>query len=155
MKPYHTYNAVDIALSLLKHAKEQGKCFSNLQLQKLTYICHGLSLAHLQRPLIVDDVFAWKFGPVVPSVYFRFNLYGAGAITEQGDVALDVESESIVKDVVFELGDLTGPQLVELTHREGSPWHQVWDGTHQRVIPDHLIQSHYTKIMQSGHTDSL
>ena len=32
MKAYHTYSAVDVAWSLLKHAKEQGKCFSNLQL---------------------------------------------------------------------------------------------------------------------------
>ncbi|MBB1465927.1 DUF4065 domain-containing protein [Vibrio sp. SG41-7] len=155
MKTYHTYSAVDVALSLLKHAKEQGKCFSNLQLQKLAYVCHGLSLAHFQRPLVVDDVFAWKFGPVVPSVYFRFKSYGANVITERGDVVLDSESESIVKDVVSQLGHLTGPQLVDLTHRDGSPWHQVWDGTHQKVIPDHLIQSHYAQIKQSGRTTSL
>lgn len=155
MKAYHTYSAVDVAWSLLKHAKEQGKCFSNLQLQKLTYVCHGLSLAHFQRPLVVDDVFAWKFGPIVPSVYFRFKSYGSNVITEQCDVVLDHESESIVKDVVSQLGHLTGPQLVDLTHREGSPWHQVWDGTHQKVIPDHLIQAHYTQIKQSGRTASL
>lgn len=155
MATYHTYSAVDVALSLLKHAQVQGKFFSNLQLQKLTYICHGLSLAHFQRPLIIDDVFAWQYGPVVPSVYFRFNSYGASVITEQCDVVLDDESETIVKDVVSKLGDLTGPQLVDLTHRKGSPWHQVWDGTHQKVIPDHLIQAHYIKIKQSGRTKSL
>ncbi len=107
MKAYHTYSAVDVAWSLLKHAKEQGKCFSNLQLQKLTYVCHGLSLAHFQRPLVVDDVFAWKFNSVVPSVYFRFKSYGSSVIPEQCDVALDQESESIVKDVVSKLGHLT------------------------------------------------
>lgn len=125
--------------------------------KKLTYVCHGLSLAHFQRPLVVDDVFAWKFGPVIPSVYFHFKSYGASVITDQDDVVLDEESESIVKDVVSKLGDLTGPQLVGLTHRDGSPWHQIWDGTHQnqKVIPDHLIQSHYVQIKQSGHTASL
>ena len=70
MKTYHTYSAVDVAFSLLKHAAEQGKTFTNLQLQKLTYVCHGLSLSSFDRPLIVDDVYAWKFGPVIPSVYF-------------------------------------------------------------------------------------
>ncbi|MPW31258.1 DUF4065 domain-containing protein [Agarivorans sp. B2Z047] len=155
MKAYHTYSAVDVALSLLKHATKQGKCFTNLQLQKLTYVCHGLSLAHFQRPLITDDVFAWKFGPVVPSVYFRFKCYGAKPITERLDISLDPESESILEDVVAKLGHLTGPQLVELTHREGSPWKKVWDGTHQKIIPDNLIQGHYTQIKNSGHTSSL
>ncbi|EKO3519530.1 DUF4065 domain-containing protein [Vibrio fluvialis] len=155
MKAYHTYNAVDVAFSLLKHAAEQGKCFSNLQLQKLTYVAHGLSLSHFQRPLIVDDVFAWKYGPVVPSVYFRFKHYGSDEITEQSDVCLDSDSEAIVRDVVRQLGHLTGPQLVELTHREGSPWHTVWDGTHNKVIPDFVIQNHYDQIRQSGHTTSL
>lgn len=155
MKAYHTYNAVDVAFSLLKHASEQGKCFSNLQLQKLTYVSHGLSLSHFKRPLIVDDVFAWKYGPVVPSVYFRFKDFGAKIITERLDVTLDHESESIIKDVVTQLGDLTGPQLVDLTHRTGSPWHTVWDGTHQKVIPDSVIQSHYEQIKQSGRTTSL
>ncbi len=155
MKAYHTYSAVDVAFSLLRHAKAKGKCFSNLQLQKLTYVAHGLSLAIYKRPLVVDDVFAWKYGPVLPSVYFRFKSYGSSVISEQRDVTLDAESEIIVKDVVSQLGDLTGPQLVELTHRTGSPWSQVWDGTHQKVIPDHLIQAHYVQIKQSGRTSSL
>lgn len=155
MRTYHTYSAVDIAWSLLKHAAEQGKRLSNLQLQKLTYVCHGISLAHFQRPLIVDDVFAWKYGPVVPSVYFRFKQYGSDDITEHCDVKLDSESESIVKDVVSMLGDLTGPQLVDLTHRDGTPWHQVWDGSHNKIIPDHLIRAHYNQILESGRTTSL
>ena len=155
MKAYHTYSAVHVAFCLLKHAAEQGKCFSNLQLQKLTYVCHGLSLAHFQRPLITDDVFAWQYGPVVPSVYFRFKSFGSSSIKERMDIVLDDDSEAIVKDVVAKLGDLSGPQLVELTHREGSPWEKVWDGTQNKVIPDHIIQNHYLQIQRSGHTSSL
>ncbi len=155
MKAYHTYSAVDVAFSLLKHAKAQGKSFSNLQLQKLTYVAHGLSLAIHKRPLVVDDVFAWKYGPVLPSVYFRFKAHGSAPITEQRDVILDAESDTIVNDVVSKLGHFTGSQLVELTHRTGSPWHQTWDGTHQKIIPDHIIQTHYAQAKQSGHTASL
>ncbi len=155
MKAYHTYNAVDVAFSLLKHAAKQGKCFTNLQLQKLTYVCHGLSLAHFQRPLIIDDVFAWKYGPVVPSVYFRFQEYEADTIRENSDIVLDADSEAIISDVVTKLGHLSGSQLVELTHREGSPWHKVWDGTPNQVIPDSVIQTHYQQIQQSGHTSCL
>lgn len=157
MRAYHTYNAVDVAFSLLKHAAKQGKCFTNLQLQKLTYVCHGLSLAHFDRPLIIDDVFAWQYGPVVPSVYFRFKDYGSQVITEvtQSIADLDCESESIISEVVEKLGDLSGPQLVELTHRNGSPWEKVWDGTRHKIIPDVVIRDHYLQIKQTGRTSSL
>lgn len=155
MKAYHTYSAIDVAFSLLKHAAEQGKCFTNLQLQKLTYVCHGLSLAHFQRPLIIDDVFAWKFGPVVPSVYFRFKSYGSSVISESMDVVLDDASEAIISEVVTKLGYLSGPQLVELTHREGSPWYKTWDGSQNKIIPDDVIQKHYQQIHESGHTSCL
>lgn len=156
MKAYHTYNAIDVAFSLLKHAAKQGKCFTNLQLQKLTYVCHGLSLAHFNRPLIIEDVFAWKYGPVVPSLYFRFKEFGSGVIAASYDeVELDLESEALISDVVSKLGQLSGSQLVELTHREGSPWEKVWDGTRQKVIPDAVICEHYTRIKQTGRTQSL
>lgn len=155
MKAYHTYSAVDVAFSLLKHAAKQGKSFTNLQLQKLTYVCHGLSLSSFDRPLIVDDVYAWKYGPVIPSVYFRFKGYGASCIHEMSDSIIDQDSESIIRDVVTKLGDLTGSQLVELTHRTGSPWQQVWDETQNKIIPDAIIKAHYIQIQQTGHTESL
>ncbi len=159
MQKYYTYNGVVAAFSLLKHAALQGKYFTNLQLQKLTYVSHGLSLAHFQRPLIIDDVYAWQYGPVVPSVYFRFKSHGAKCIEERDDPLfdslLDAESEGIVRDVVRHFGDLSGAQLVELTHREGSPWHEIWDGTHHKIIPDEVICAHYLKIQKAGHTNSL
>ncbi|HBV77625.1 MULTISPECIES: Panacea domain-containing protein [Vibrio] len=155
MKAYHTYSAIDVAFSLLAHAKKQGKRFTNLQLQKLTYVSHGLSLSHFKRPLIIEDVYAWQYGPVVPSVYFRFKSFGSSVITDENDVCLDAESNSIIQDVVTKLGDYSGPQLVELTHRDGSPWKITWDKTPQQIIPDALIQAHYDNIQKTRHTTCL
>lgn len=155
MKAYHTYSAVDVAFCLLKHAALQGKRFTNLQLQKLTYVCHGWSLAIYKRPLIIEDVYAWQYGPVVPSVYFQFKRFGSKVIDDQKQVQLDVESEQIIQDIVSVLGDYSGPQLVELTHRQGSPWTKVWDGTSNTMIPDSIIEHHYSQIKSSGHTSCL
>ena len=71
------------------------------------------------------------------------------------DSVIDQDSESIIRDVVTKLGDLTGSQLVELTHRVGSPWQKVWDETHNKIIPDAIIKAHYIQIQQTGHTESL
>lgn len=155
MKAYHTYSAVDVAFCLLKHAALQGKRFTNLQLQKLTYVCHGWSLAIYKRPLIIEDVYAWQYGPVVPSVYFQFKRFGSKVIDDKKQVQLDAESEQIIQDIVSVLGDYSGPQLVELTHRQGSPWTQVWDGTSNTMIPDSIIEHHYSQIKSSGHTSCL
>lgn len=155
MKAYHTYSAVDVAFCLLKHASLQGKRFTNLQLQKLTYVCHGWSLAIYKRPLIIEDVYAWQYGPVIPSVYFQFKHFGSSEIDIQQPVCLDEESERIIGDIVTVLGHYNGPQLVELTHREGSPWKKVWDGTSNTLIPDSLIAQHYSQIQNSGHTTCL
>lgn len=153
MKAYHTYKAIEIAHSLLKHADTQGKSFTQLQLQKLTYVCHGLSLALYDRPLIIEDVYAWQYGPVVPPIYFCFKKYGSQHITvPDQQTELDPKSDQIIRYVVTKLGDLSGGQLVELTHRQGSPWSKVWgDGRHgKKVIPDDIIKEHYTSIQTSG-----
>ena len=155
MKIYHTYGAIDVAWSLLRHAKKQGKSFCMMRLQLHVYICHGLSLAYLARPLILDDVFAWKFGPIVPSIYFRFKEQGAATIANHRDVLLDTDSEAIIQDVVLNLGHLAVSQLLELAQRPGSPWHQVWDGKHKQVIPDPIIQTYYQKVLEAGRAGSL
>ncbi|MGL4734297.1 MAG: Panacea domain-containing protein [Enterovibrio sp.] len=155
MIKYHTYSAVDIAFSLLNFAKIQNKSFSNLQIQKLIYVCHGLSLAVFNRPLIIEDIFTSKSGPIIPSVYFRFRSYDLLKINEQAVVYLDHESEGIVHDVVALLGGFTSSQLIVLTCRTGSPWSRVWDGKQLKVIPDVLIQAHYEKVQSTGYTDCL
>ncbi|GLR64386.1 Panacea domain-containing protein [Marinospirillum insulare] len=155
MKAYHTYSAIDVAYVLLEQAAKQGKQFTNLQIQKLVYVCHGVSLAHFDRPLILEDVHAWKYGPVVPSVYFNFKQYGADFISEHSEVQLDVASQKIVCQVIEVLGHYSGPQLVELTHRSGSPWHQVWNDNGFKIIPDEIIKNHYALIKESGFTNCL
>lgn len=150
MKVYRTYSAIDVAYVLLQKAKEQGKHFTNLQLQKLVYVCHGVSLAHFDRPLILEDVHAWKYGPVIPSVYFKFKQYGSQTIDESAEVELDKDSLAIVQQVVTTLGDYSGPQLIELTHRNGSPWHKIWNSESFQIIPDEVIKTHYLEVKEAG-----
>lgn len=40
-----------------------------LQVIKMVYIAHGYSLALLDEPLVEEAVEAWRYGPVLPSVY--------------------------------------------------------------------------------------
>lgn len=42
-----------------------------MQVIKMAHIAHGYSLAIHNEPLVDEAVEAWKYGPVVPSLYYR------------------------------------------------------------------------------------
>ena len=156
MKAYHTYPAVDVAHVLLKCASDRGLPLTNLHLQKLAYICHGVSLSKFERPLFIEDVRAWQYGPVVPSIYIKFKEFASSPVTiEPEQVELDLESLKIVDSVIEKFGDLSAWQLVKLTHREGSPWFQVWTKERFSIISDETIKSHYDQIYEQGFAASL
>ena len=48
-----------------------------LKVQKLVYFAHGWHLAFLSQPFILEDVEAWKYGPVVPELYRDFKKFGS------------------------------------------------------------------------------
>lgn len=81
MKP----DALAVANYLLELAKEKGMKLQPLKLMKLVYIAHGYMLALCNRSALnprFDRVEAWKYGPVIPSVYHSFKSYGHNPITE-------------------------------------------------------------------------
>lgn len=144
------YSAFAVANYFLSLAKHSGEEITPLKIQKLVYIAHGYHLAFTARdnppnglPL-VDDEFAeaWQYGPVFPSLYHRFKHFGRNAITtpaqdiEFSFVAGKVHSNIITPQIdegdkytcallnkIWEVyGGFTGPQLSDITHREGTPW---------------------------------
>lgn len=155
------YQAVDIAVELLKAAQERGIQLTQMQLQKLVYVAHGLSLATRGLPMINENVNAWQYGPVIPEVYHRFKRYGNQpinfAILPEAQMyrPIDFESKNIIADTLNNFGNLSGTQLSEMSHRPGSPWHSVWyDGRGHEIrgaiIHDDLIRQHYQQILSSG-----
>lgn len=148
------YDARSVANEFLRIAKASGRTLTNMQLQKLVYIAHGYALAVLQKPLIKQNVYAWRFGPVVPDLYQALRQYGAGVVTEPintlpKQVELSEASRALLNTVVNGYGRYSGPQLSAMTHKEGTPWRQVYDpeSWSGAIIPDHLIQEYYLNLL--------
>ena len=77
-------NALSMANYFIELAQKDGHEIRPLRLMKLVYIAHGFMLAMLDRSVLnprFDRVEAWKYGPVIPSVYHSFKGYGASPIT--------------------------------------------------------------------------
>jgi uncharacterized phage-associated protein len=148
------YRAVDVAYKMLEIAKGSGIELSNLQLQKLLYIAHGYLLAWKNKPMFSDEISAWKYGPVIHSVYNEFKSYGAEKIPV-GPVESGVTDDDVIQTLsgILKLyGDRDAMALVTLTHQPKTPWHKVWeiDGGRQQLfaqIPDELIKDHYRRVI--------
>ena len=68
----------DIAKYVITCSERIGKPISNLQLQPILYLLWKKYYFQTQQVLFDDDYFfAWKFAPVIPSVYYEYYMYGA------------------------------------------------------------------------------
>ncbi|MEM6603188.1 MAG: type II toxin-antitoxin system antitoxin SocA domain-containing protein [Pseudomonadota bacterium] len=134
LTPLHTANLI---LFLAESAKKK---ITPMQLNKLTYFSYAWCLHKLGKKIFNEKIEAWKFGPVIPSLYHEFKRFGSSAIEEHGvsvnytDVdtignleipVLGPEHREIAKVVmsVFEhYKDYSASQMSNITHKNGSPW---------------------------------
>ena len=135
-------------------AQASGRPLTNMQLQKLVYIAHGYSLAILHRPLILQSVEAWQYGPVIRVLYDALREYGAGVVREPIERApkesLSETDRTLIATVLNAYGRFSGPQLSTMTHREDTPWREVYNPHavfNNDPIRDELIEQHYTKLL--------
>lgn len=110
--------------------EEKGQIISNLALQKLLYYCQGYYLAYTQgkERLFEEDLIAWKYGPVVPDVYYYYKnkveKCSALPINEITDDIIQniTKNQKNVIETVFEyFKGYSAIALMEQTHQE-APW---------------------------------
>lgn len=91
------YNALDVARKVIAATNEAvGDSITNLKLQKLLYYLQGHWLATFDGPLFGDKIEAWRYGPVVPSVYSHFAVNRGNPIdvgANGGSLALGTRQE--------------------------------------------------------------
>jgi uncharacterized phage-associated protein len=75
------YDPKAIANYLLEVAKNHNETLTPMKIQKLVYFANGWHLALKNEPLINEQVEAWPYGPVIPSLYRAFRRFGDQAIT--------------------------------------------------------------------------
>ncbi|BEV17548.1 DUF4065 domain-containing protein [Herbaspirillum sp. DW155] len=156
------YDPKSIANFFLEAAAREGQSIDPMKLQKLVYYAHGWFAGHFGKPLINENVEAWQYGPVIPSLYHEFKPYGAGAIRSKAkgfvngsfqDVPLPTDPGLLhfLNNVWNSYGPYTGIALSEMTHAAGSPWDITWrnsEGMHGADIPFPTIQEHFGEAVR-------
>ena|SRR5713226_567809 len=155
-------SAIKVANYFLELGRRDGIPIDPLKLQKLVYLAHGWSLLFLKRPLIRERIEAWRYGPVVQTLYKTFQKFGGSPITEFAPVEpneaaydLDQQTKSLL-DAVWQRYKLLSPiQLSMLTHEPGYAWDLArrggalspWSGP---KIPDGLIEDEFIRRQQEA-----
>ena len=103
---------------------ERGDLATNMRLQKLLYFAQGWHLARYGKPLFDAPLKAWKWGPVVPEVYYAYNANGKqGLICDPPKPdAFTPEEYDLLLDVAREYDRFSTSQLVLMSHEENAPW---------------------------------
>jgi uncharacterized phage-associated protein len=152
-----------VANYFVRKAIERGgeELLTPMKLVKLVYIAHGWHLALFDEPLIGEAVEAWKYGPVVPTVYHDFKHYRDAQIRKEAVVAKgrklvlpDIDDDHVAAflDKVWDAyRRFTAGQLSTMTHEKNTPWYTVWNekgGSDRQgaIIPNELIRQHYKQL---------
>jgi len=124
------YKAIDIANYFINKFGSKDD-ITPMKLVKMVYISHGFYLGLTNGEALIDEYAeAWKYGPVIDTVYQKFKKYGSGIITKP---ALVPFAEEIEKDAALFLdkmwntyGKYSAIQLGTMTHQPNTPWHITW-----------------------------
>ncbi|MBN1950301.1 MAG: SocA family protein [Bacteroidales bacterium] len=143
------YSALWIANYFLDKAFREGVEMTPMKLVKMVYLAHGWNMAITNNPLINEQVHAWRYGPVIRSVYDTYKVYGSNQIRQIfGNPSPDLDPDTRkVLDKVWEVyKKYDGLQLSTLTHETGSPWEKSYNGERDTPIPDNVIQEFYQNL---------
>ena len=159
------YSSITIANYFLRRGLDERIGISPMKILKLVYVAHGWYLGALGEPLIHDPIMAWRYGPVIPELYYHVREYRSRNITEEIRSAFRSVNEERVGDAARSLLDavwdhykhFTALELSALTHQKGTPWDLARagfpkDAWASRTIPvsNGLIEDYYkSRIMDT------
>lgn len=146
------YSVTALANAILKKSREKNIDITNLKMQKLVYFAQGFSLALLDRPLFPEEIQAWTYGPVIPSLYNELKKFGSEPLKgmiESDDIVAeeDAQVSQLLDEVIDRFGKLSASDLVALSHKDGSPWALAWEKGKYTRIPLWLMMSYFKRII--------
>lgn len=126
------HDAIDVSFFIINYCEtELKKPITNGKLQRILYYIQGLSLVLLDKPMFINEIVAWSYGPVVPDSYYWFTSFLSNPLTldcceskiiNSNDLdKFNKDEESLIKQVVNQLIDIDFFVLSEKTRNE-YPW---------------------------------
>ena len=121
--------ALEIAKYIVQKYVEEENAITNRMLQYALYLIQEKTWLRYHHYAFSDDIEASKAGPVIPSVYNYYSVYGEGSlpkVTEEKQTILSPWLKDIADNVLLEI-QRTGAETIikEITAKE-SPWENTY-----------------------------
>lgn len=142
-------NVMDVADFFIATANEsdpeEDDGMTNMKLNKLLFFAQAASLQRFGKPLFDAPLEAWKYGPVVKSVYRTFKECQRDSIAK---VAQPFDWQTIPPETLDLLCDIyrtyardySAMGLMRKTHQSDTPWSETYVPNENKVIPVESIQ---------------
>jgi len=144
-------SAIDVAKLFLCWANNDGDLITNLKIQKLLYYAQAWHLVYFRKPLFIENVEAWDFGPVIHEAYNHFKKFGSRSIRykETGEEKSGFNKNQLMflKDLYDVFIKYAAHELVNMTHNE-EPWRKAYKST-DKIISHDSMKSFYSNVLES------
>lgn len=158
VKYFKVRKSLAVAQYLISYSKETYDIdLTPIKLLKLSYIAHGYMLAAYGKPLLDELVCAWKYGPIVKSIYCNVRNYRNNPVTKisgKTQYEFTINEKEIMKGVVDKYAKVDEIILSTAMHGKETPWFITWNLRKcNQFIPNDIIKRHYKNIIsQPSHT---
>jgi len=158
------YLSPTIAGYFIERSNRENAPLSVFQLIKFVYISHGWNLALYGTPLISDKIEAWKYGPVMPSLYKLFGVYNLskndlvlGNFLKSETSCIKSADKSLLNKVYAKYKHFSNDELSDLMHQNDTPWYKIWDDEKgkDQPIDDVDTKKYFSRHIDKDKFDSL
>lgn len=134
--------AESVANYVIAYGMKIGHPVSNLQLQKILYYIQVHFLKKKGIPFFKDEIEAWQFGPVIPTVFYQYAAFGPAPITMFKTQKIDLEQEEKkdLEKIVKEKAVLSLLEIVADTNKKGKAWDLYYKVNKRNVIPKKAME---------------
>lgn len=150
------YDALEVSRHIINYSNDEGYGITNLKLQKLLYFVQAYFLIKRGKPCFRDDIEAWDFGPVVPSVYREYKRYGAffafsvetyiDPLTLKrekfDDSVISAEGKKLIDEVIDTFAEYSNSRLTDLVHGQ-TPWQEAYRSNRIKVITANAMREYF------------
>lgn len=134
--------AKSVANYVIAYGMKIGHPINNLQLQKILYYIQVHFLKKKGIPFFKDEIEAWQFGPVIPTVYYQYAAFGPAPITMFKTQKIDLEQEEKkdLEQIVKEKAILSLLEIVADTNKKWKAWDMYYKVNERNIIPKKAME---------------
>lgn len=134
--------AKSVANYVIAYGMKIGHPVNNLQLQKILYYIQVHFLKKKGIPFFKDEIEAWQFGPVIPTVYYQYAAFGPAPITMFKTQKIDLEQEEKkdLEKIVKEKAVLSLLEIVADTNKKWKAWDMYYKVNERNIIPKKAME---------------